>query len=118
MTGLPCACPADDTSAAFVHSADAVGQILRFDPVVYHWIGPADTEYEWINDDLTVIRLPIADDVTIEACPEDMTGGFPPQIWCGPDELVTHSLAVAQFADRILTLHEGRLSEQGAGLAW
>ena len=32
--------------------------------------------------------------------------------------LVTHSLAVAQRADRILTLHEGHLSEQGAELAW
>ena len=32
--------------------------------------------------------------------------------------LVTHSLAVAQRADRILTLQEGRLSEQGAELAW
>ncbi len=91
--GLPCACPADDTSAAFIHEADALGQILRFDPVVYHWIGPADTEYEWLNDDLTIIRLPIADDVIIQACPEDMTGDFPPQIWCGPDELVTHSLS-------------------------
>jgi len=32
--------------------------------------------------------------------------------------LVTHSLAVAQRADRILTLQQGRLSEQGVGLAW
>jgi len=32
--------------------------------------------------------------------------------------LVTHSLAVAQRADRILTLHQGRLSEQGTELAW
>ena len=99
--GLPCACPSDGTPAAFIHDADALGQILRFDPVVYHWIGPADTEYEWINDDLTVIRLPIADDVVIEACPEDMTGDFPPQIWCGPDELVPHSLAT--FAGWIAT---------------
>jgi uncharacterized protein YgiM (DUF1202 family) len=91
--GLPCACPADETAAAFIHEADALGQILRFDPVVYHWIGPADTEYEWLNDDTTIIRLPIADDVVIEACPEDMTGDFPPQIWCGPDELVPHSLS-------------------------
>ncbi len=91
--GLPCACPGNDMPAAFIHGADALGQILRFDPVVYHWIGPADTEYEWLNDDLTVIRLPIADDVLIQACPEDMSGDFPPQIWCGPDELVAHSLS-------------------------
>jgi putative ABC transport system ATP-binding protein len=32
--------------------------------------------------------------------------------------LVTHSLAVAQRTDRILTLHAGRLDERGAGLAW
>ena len=32
--------------------------------------------------------------------------------------LVTHSLAVAQRADRILTLQDGRLSAQGAELAW
>ena len=32
--------------------------------------------------------------------------------------LVTHSLAVARRADRILTLQEGRLSERGAELAW
>jgi putative ABC transport system ATP-binding protein len=32
--------------------------------------------------------------------------------------LVTHSLAVAQRADRILTLRQGRLSEQGTELAW
>ncbi|MEN8177753.1 MAG: ABC transporter ATP-binding protein [Pseudomonadota bacterium] len=32
--------------------------------------------------------------------------------------LVTHSLTVAQRADRILTLQQGQLSEQGAELAW
>ena len=32
--------------------------------------------------------------------------------------LVTHSLAVARRADRILTLQDGRLSEQGLELAW
>jgi len=32
--------------------------------------------------------------------------------------LVTHSLSVARRADRILTLQEGRLSEQGTALAW
>jgi putative ABC transport system ATP-binding protein len=32
--------------------------------------------------------------------------------------LVTHSLAVARRADRILTLQEGSLSKQGAELAW
>ena len=32
--------------------------------------------------------------------------------------LVTHSLAVAQRADRILTLQDGRLSAQSAELAW
>ncbi len=32
--------------------------------------------------------------------------------------LVTHSLSVARRADHILTLQEGRLSEQGTALAW
>ncbi len=32
--------------------------------------------------------------------------------------LVTHSLAVASRADRILTLQQGQLLEQGAELAW
>jgi len=32
--------------------------------------------------------------------------------------LVTHSLSVARRADRILTLQDGRLSEQGVELAW
>jgi putative ABC transport system ATP-binding protein len=32
--------------------------------------------------------------------------------------LVTHSMAVARRADRILTLQDGRLSEQGLELAW
>ncbi|MDJ0807404.1 MAG: ABC transporter ATP-binding protein [Gammaproteobacteria bacterium] len=32
--------------------------------------------------------------------------------------LVTHSLAVARYADRILTLEEGRLSESGMEAAW
>ena len=32
--------------------------------------------------------------------------------------LVTHSLAVAQRADRVLTLHEGRLHERAGDIAW
>jgi putative ABC transport system ATP-binding protein len=32
--------------------------------------------------------------------------------------LVTHSLAVAEKADRIVTLQDGRLSEQDSGFAW
>jgi predicted ABC-type transport system involved in lysophospholipase L1 biosynthesis ATPase subunit len=32
--------------------------------------------------------------------------------------LVTHSLAVARRADRILTLQQGRLSEEGLESAW
>jgi putative ABC transport system ATP-binding protein len=32
--------------------------------------------------------------------------------------LVTHSLAVARRADRILTLEQGQLMEQGTELAW
>ena len=32
--------------------------------------------------------------------------------------LVTHSLAVARLTDRILTLQDGQLNEQGAELAW
>lgn len=32
--------------------------------------------------------------------------------------LVTHSLAVARCADRVLTLHQGQLTDSGTELAW
>jgi ABC-type lipoprotein export system ATPase subunit len=32
--------------------------------------------------------------------------------------LVTHSLAVAQAANRILTLEQGRIEERHGGFAW
>ena len=83
----------DSGGYAFIHGVDTVGRFLEYDPVTWVWVGPADTEYEWDNSDPTVYWLPLDDDLTINACPADMSGSFPPMLFCQPDELVEHSPA-------------------------
>ncbi|MCU0280980.1 MAG: SH3 domain-containing protein, partial [Acidimicrobiia bacterium] len=60
-TGAPCSC--DSGGYAFIHSVDTIGRFLEYDPVVWVWVGPADTDYEWDNSDPTVYWLPLDDDL-------------------------------------------------------
>jgi uncharacterized protein YgiM (DUF1202 family) len=107
VTGAPCSpspgtpCSCNGGGYAFVHSVDAVARFISYDPVVWVWVGPADTDYEWDNSDTTVYWLPLADSLVINACPADMTGPFPPMLYCQPDEFVAHSLST--FAGWIAT---------------
>jgi uncharacterized protein YraI len=93
--GDPCVCPPDGPYYVLVHTVDPVGQFLEYDPIQWVWIGPADTEYEWENPDLTVLRLPIANGTTVEACPPS------DPLYCNPpDPFVSYTLTdLAQWIE-------------------
>ena len=85
--GQPCACPADGIYTGLIHSVDVAGRMLDYDPVVWIWTGPADTEGYWENPDQTVLHLPIANTASVMACPASDL------LYCMPVDFVAHSLS-------------------------
>jgi len=68
--GEPCVCPADGILTGFVHDVDPVGRIIWLDPFEgFYWEeGWGDSEAYPINDDPSLLRLPIADGAFVRAC--------------------------------------------------
>jgi len=85
--GQPCACPANGTTAAMIHSVDVAGRMLDYDPIVWVWTGPADTDGYWENSDQTVLHMPIADAAQVMACPASDL------LYCLPPDHIAYSIA-------------------------
>ncbi len=83
---------ADGFYNALVFFVDLGEATISIDPVEWTWTGPADTEGYWTNDDPTPVLLPLASGVVFTACPEDMSGPFPPMLHCQPGEHVVHPI--------------------------
>lgn len=102
---------ADGQHHGMIHFVNLWNASLSFDQVTWVWTGPADTEGYWTNDDETPVLLPIASDAEVWACPEDMSGTFPPMLHCDPEGFVVHT--IGKLA---LWVHNG--TEVGQNRRW